>query len=116
VVYLDNIFIFNKTLEKYKEYVHFILTVLEQANLYVNMYKNIFYSQEIDYLRFKIRLRTIEMNNKKIEVVKYWLQFINVKEVRGFLKFANFYRRFIERFRQITILFIEFIKNNKVFE
>jgi len=71
IIYLDNIFIFSKTLEKYKEYIHFILIVLKQANLYINIYKSIFYSQEIDYLGFKIRLRTIEMNNKKIKIIKY---------------------------------------------
>ena len=54
VVYLDNIFIFNKILKEYKKYIHFILITLEQANLYVNVYKNIFYSQKIDYLGFKI--------------------------------------------------------------
>ncbi len=73
VVYLDNIFIFNKTLEEHKEHIYFILTVLEQANLYINVYKSIFYSQKIDYLRFKIKLKTIEINDKKIETVKYWL-------------------------------------------
>ncbi len=71
MVYLDNIFIFNKTLEKHKKYIYFILTILEQTNLYINIYKNIFYNQEIDYLRFKIRLKTIKINNKKIEVVRY---------------------------------------------
>ncbi len=71
VVYLDDIFIFNKTLKKYKKYIYFILTILKQTNLYINMYKSIFYSQKIDYLRFKIRLRTIEMNDKKIETIKY---------------------------------------------
>ncbi len=81
VVYLNNIFIFNKTLKEYKEYIYFILIVLEQVNLYINIYKSIFYNQEIDYLGFKIRLRTIEINDKKIEVVKYWLQFINIKEI-----------------------------------
>ena len=71
MIYLDNIFIFNKILKEYKEYIHFILTVLKQANLYVNIYKSTFYSQEIDYLRFKIRLKTIEMNNKKIKAMRY---------------------------------------------
>ena len=80
------------------------------------MYKNIFYNQEIDYLRFKIRLRIIEISDKKIEAIRYWLQFTNVKEIRGFFGFANFYRRFIERFRQLTISFIELIKNDKTFE
>ena len=113
VVYLDDIFIFNKTLKEYKKYIHFILTALKQANLYVNIYKSIFYSQKIDYLRFKIRSKTIEMNDKKIEVIRYWLQFISVKEVRGFLGFANFYWYFVEGFERLTISFIELIKNDK---
>ncbi len=73
VVYLNDIFIFNKTLKKYKKYIYFILTILKQINLYINICKNIFYNQEIDYLGFKIKLRTIEMNNKKIETIRYWL-------------------------------------------
>ncbi len=81
MVYLDDIFIFNKTLEEYKEYIHFVLIALKQADLYVNIYKSIFYNQKIDYLRFKIRLRTIEINNKKIEAIKYWLQPTNIKEI-----------------------------------
>ena len=44
MVYLDNIFIFSKTLEKHKEYIHLILITLKQINLYINIYKNIFYS------------------------------------------------------------------------
>ncbi len=71
VIYLDNIFIFNKTLEEYKEYIYLILIVLKQANLYINVYKNTFYSQEIDYLKFKIKSKTIKINDKKIKVMKY---------------------------------------------
>jgi len=116
IVYLDNIFIFSKTLKEHKAYIYFILTTLKQTNLYINVYKNTFYSQEIDYLGFKIRLRTIEMNNKKIEVIRYWLQSTNVKKVRGFLGFVNFYRRFVERFKRLTISFIKFTKNDKTFK
>ncbi len=71
MVYLNNIFIFNKILEKYKKHIYFILTILKQANLYINIYKSIFHSQKIDYLGFKIKSRTINMNDKKIEVVRY---------------------------------------------
>ncbi len=71
VVYLNDIFIFNKTLKEYKEHIYFILTALEQANLYINAYKNIFYNQKIDYLGFKIQSRIIEMNDKKIEAIRF---------------------------------------------
>ncbi len=56
------------------------------------------------------------MNNKKIEIVKYWLQFTNIKEIRGFFGFINFYRYFIERFGQLIISFIKLTKNNKGFK
>ncbi len=44
VVYLDDIFIFNKILEEYKEHIYFILIVLKRVNLYINVYKSTFYS------------------------------------------------------------------------
>ncbi len=70
VIYLDDIFIFNKTLEEYKKYIYLVLITLEQTNLYINIHKSTFYSQKIDYLKFKIKLKTIEINNKKIKVVR----------------------------------------------
>ncbi len=116
IVYLNDIFIFNKILEEYKKYIYFILIILKQPNLYINTYKSTFYSQKVDYLGFKIRLKTIEINNKKIKEIKYWLQLINVKEIRRFLGFVNFYRCFIEGFERLAIPFIKFIKNNKTFK
>ncbi len=71
VIYLNDIFIFNKTLEEYKEYIYFVLTILKQIDLYINIYKSTFYNQEINYLGFKIRPNIIEMNNKKIEIIKF---------------------------------------------
>ena len=56
------------------------------------------------------------MNNKKIKIIRYWLQSTNIKEIQGFLKFVNFYRYFIKRFGRLIILLIKLIKNDKVFE
>ena len=56
------------------------------------------------------------MNDKKVEVVRSWPVSTNVKEIRGFLGFANFYRRFIEGFGRLTIPFIKLIKKDKAFE
>ena len=56
------------------------------------------------------------MNDKKIETIKYWLQPMNIKKIQGFFKFVNFYRYFVKKFRQLTISFIKFIKNDKTFK
>src|SRR5688572_30467227 len=42
------------------------------------------------------------MDPTKIEAVKNWLVPRNLREVRGFLGFANFYRRFIQDFARIS--------------
>ncbi len=116
IIYLNNIFIFNKTLKEYKKHIYLILIALEQTNLYINIYKNIFYNQKINYLGFKIKLRIIEINNKKIETIKYWLQPTNIKEIQRFFKFVNFYQRFVKRFKRLIISFIKLTKNDKTFE
>ena len=56
------------------------------------------------------------MSDKKVEIVWSWPISINVKEVKGFFRFANFYRRFIEGFGRLVAFFIEFIKKDKAFE
>jgi hypothetical protein len=84
--------------------------------LKVNPKKSAFYSQEVEYLGFKIRPGRIEMNDKKVETVRSWPIPTNIKEVKGFLGFANFYRRFIKGFGRLITSFIEFTKKDKVFE
>jgi hypothetical protein len=56
------------------------------------------------------------MSDKKVEVVWSWPTSTSIKKVRGFLGFANFYRRFIERFKRLTTLFIKLTKKDKAFE
>jgi hypothetical protein len=45
-----------------------------------------------------IRENHVSMNPAKIQAVTDWPTPRNLKDVRGFLGFANFYRRFIEGF------------------
>jgi hypothetical protein len=116
VVYLNDILIFNRILEKYKTYVHQVLQVLRNTDLRINPKKSIFYSQKVEYLRFKIRLGWIEINDKKVEAVRSWPISTSVKEIRGFFGFANFYCRFIEGFGRLIAFLIELTKKDKTFE
>jgi hypothetical protein len=103
-------------LEEHKNHIYQILQTLRNIDLRVNPKKSAFYSQKIEYLGFKIRPGQIEMNDKKVKVVWSWPISTNIKEVKGFLRFANFYRRFIEGFGRLAIFFIKLIKKDKAFE
>jgi hypothetical protein len=56
------------------------------------------------------------MSDTKVEAVRSWPIPTNIKEVKGFLGFVNFYRRFIEGFGQLTTSLIELTKKDKAFE
>jgi hypothetical protein len=53
---------------------------------------------------------------KKLEVVKDWLIPELTKGVRGFLGFANFIRKFIEKYSKIVVLLIALIQKDRKFE
>ena len=42
------------------------------------------------------------MSTEKLQVVKDWPTPKTVKNIQEFLRFANFYRRFIENFAKVT--------------
>jgi len=46
-------------------------------------------------------------NNKKIKAVKEWKIVMKIKDVESFLRFTNFYRRFIQIFSHTAKLLNE---------
>jgi hypothetical protein len=52
VVYLNDIFIYSKTKEKYIKHVITVLEILEKADVKINGAKNVFYVQKINFLGY----------------------------------------------------------------
>ena len=101
-VYLDDILIYTKTLEEHREVVREVLKRLEENDLYLRPAKCEFEVQEVEYLGMIIRENHVSMDPAKVRAVKEWPEPRNLTDVRGFLGFANFYRRFIEGFASIA--------------
>ena len=95
-VYLDDILIFTATLEEHRQVVHEVLKRLQDYNLYLRPEKCEFEQKEVEYLGLMISKGKVRMDLAKVEAVTNWKTPSNLKEVRGFIGFANFYRRFIE--------------------
>ena len=59
--------------------------------------------QETRYLRFIIKAgKGVRMDPKKLKAIKDWQAPTIVRGVRAFIRFANFYRRFIRSFTDIV--------------
>ena len=97
-VYLDDILIFTETLSEHQKVVHDVLTRLGQHDLYLRPEKCDFERSSIEYLGLVIGEGEVRMDPVKVEAVKNWPAPTMLHDLRGFLGFANFYRRFIEGF------------------
>jgi len=100
--YLDNILIYSKTKEEHKIHVKFVLDKLRAAGLHVDVEKCEFDVSETTFLRVIVFGKNLRMDSKKVEAIVNWPTPINLKQIQGFVGFANFYRRFIRDFSRIV--------------
>jgi hypothetical protein len=54
-----------------------------------------FFTRKIDFIRFIIKLGYISIDLKKVKAIVDWQELENVIQLRLFLGFCNYYRRFI---------------------
>ncbi|KAH9244761.1 hypothetical protein BASA81_017819 [Batrachochytrium salamandrivorans] len=72
LVYLDDIVIYSEDLEKHKEHVKSVLTILRANGLYCKLEKCHFYQQEISYLGYVISPNGICMDSAKVKALQDW--------------------------------------------
>jgi hypothetical protein len=102
VVYLDDILIFSKSAEEHLKHLKLVLNKLRQHGLYANAKKCEFFKRELEFLGHIIGRDGIKVDPKKTEAVKRWPKPTTVKELRGFLGLANYFRRFIQGYSSIV--------------
>ncbi|KAJ6436050.1 hypothetical protein O9K51_11425 [Purpureocillium lavendulum] len=98
--YVDDILIYSSgSLKDHREKVKKVLQKVQEAGLQLDIDKCEFEVQTVKYLGFVVTAgKGIEVDPAKVEAIRSWETPTNVKGVRGFLGFANFYRTFIEAF------------------
>ena len=93
-----------------------VLSRLQDAGLYLDIRKCEFEVQSTKYLGFIIDAKKgIRMDPEKVKAIQEWESPTNVKGVRGFLGFANFYRRFIKNFSAVASPLITLTKKDVTF-
>ena len=72
-----------------------------------------FYTTKTKFCRFIIELKKLSMDPKKIKTIVNWQELSNITELRSFLKFCNYYQRFIAMQLKNIKLFTKLTKKNK---
>ena len=101
-VYLDDILIISESIEIHQKLLSQLLYRLQEVGLKLNPKKCEWYRSEVIYLGFQLSKDGIHTDPDKIKDLKQWEQPKNVHDVRSFLGFASYYRRFIHNFAKIA--------------
>jgi len=102
MAYLDDILIFSENLEDNRKHIQTILERVKETGLTLKASKCEFHTTEIEYLGYVISPQSLCMDEEKIQRIKEWKEPTCIKVIQSFLGFANFYRRFIQDYSQIT--------------
>lgn len=98
VIYMDDILIGTETLEEHRTLVTEVLKRLQDNDLFLKPEKCTFEAEEVEYLGMILGHGKITMDPVKVAGVLDWPTPRNLTDVRAFIGFGNFYRRFIRNF------------------
>ena len=103
IIYMDDILVATEDdLQAHRKLVGRVLQRLQDLDLYLKPSKCQFEVQRIDFLGVILEKGTITMDPIKVAGVSEWKEPKNVKDIRKYLGFCNFYRRFIKGFSKIA--------------
>ena len=116
IVYMDDILIYAMTPELLEKYTKRILQKLQDHNLFLKAKKCEFNKTKMEYLGLVVEEGKISTDPIKVKGFADWPIPTCVKDVRSFLGFGNFYRKFIPRFSTLAAPLNTLLKKDTVFQ
>lgn len=101
LLYLD-VIIFSSSVEQHLQRLEMVLSRLNQKGLKAKLSKCRFFQTEVQYLGHRVSREGVATDPDKISAVSAWKQPSDVTEVRSFLGFCSYYRRFVKGFAQLA--------------
>ncbi|MCG8049379.1 MAG: RNase H-like domain-containing protein, partial [Candidatus Thiodiazotropha endolucinida] len=102
LIYLDDIIIFSDTFESHLDRLEAVFQRLHMYNLKLKASKCEFFKAQVTYLGHVVSESGIMTDPEKIQALKDWPVPKCLKDVRKFLGFTGYYRRFVKGFARIV--------------
>jgi len=102
LVYLDDVIIFGKNFNEILNNLKMVFFRLRLANLKINPKKCVLFGKHVKYLGHIVSSEGIMTDPEKIAAVKEWPIPHTKKQLRSFLGFSSYYRKFIKGFSSLA--------------
>jgi len=110
--YLNDILIYSKIRKKHRNHVRLMLKWLREAELQINIWKCKFNVKKIIFLEVIVSEQDLCMNSSKMIIIVNWTTLTNLKEIQNFVRFVNFYHRFIRNFFKLVKSFTQLTRKD----
>ncbi|XP_020677178.1 uncharacterized protein LOC110095819 [Dendrobium catenatum] len=96
LVFFYDILVYSKTLEEHLEHLRVVLEVLYEHQLRANLKKCSFAQSSVEYLGHVLSQHGVAADQTKIDAMQKWPLPRNIRELRGFLGWISYYRKFVK--------------------
>ena len=114
--YLDDILIYSKNMEEHLQHVRILFERMLQADLKLTKWKGNFLKAHVQYLGHYISGQGLEPIPEKLESLQQMAVPTDLTEVRTFLGFVGYYRKFILKYSYIARPLTNLTRKNMPFE
>ncbi len=94
-VYLDDIFIFSKTIEEHESHLRKVFDILSAQSLYLSAPKVNLYSKQMDCLGHRIDDQGLHADTDKMKSICHWPCPRDYNDVQRFLRMVNYLAQFM---------------------
>ncbi len=115
VIYIDDMLIYRANEKETRECTKHVLQRLQENDLFLKLEKCKFVAKEVEFLGMIVKQGKIMMDPIKLTGISKWPKPKTVKQIRSFLGFANFYRKFIGNYAEIVAPLTELTKKTVPF-
>uniref|UniRef100_A0A3P8RRT6 Gypsy retrotransposon integrase-like protein 1 n=1 Tax=Amphiprion percula TaxID=161767 RepID=A0A3P8RRT6_AMPPE len=102
LVFLDDLIVFSDSLEEHEKRLQHVLQRLRENGLKLSHKKCRFFQTSVRYLGHIVSRDGVKTDPEKISAIKTWPEPQTLKQLKSFLGFAGYYRRFVKDYSKIV--------------
>jgi hypothetical protein len=113
LVFFDNIWIYSKSWGEHLRHIRTVLEELQHHQLFLKRTKCAFGAASVGYLGHVISEAGVAMDPGKVQAIRDWPTPRSARAVRGFLRLAGYYRKFVHHYGTIAAPLTTLLKKDE---